>query len=83
MWVIPARDPPKQTGSPGSPAPHEDSDDSDHDSGRNSPASSRASSPARSVGSAVDELVVSSSSRSGSGSVTPSLSREPSDDDGG
>ena len=84
-WIIPARDPPKQTGSSGSPAPHEASDDSDHDSGRHSPASSRASSPARSVGSAAGDLVLSSSSssRSGSGSDTPSLSGEPSDDDGG
>ena len=82
-WIIPARDPPKQTGSPGSPAPHEVSDGSDRDSSRNSPASSWASSPAHSVGSAVDELAVSSSSRGDSGSDTPSLSGDPSDDDDG
>ena len=84
-WIIPARDPPKQTGSSGLPAPHEVSDDSDRDSGCSSPASSRASSPARSIGSTAGDLVLSSSSssRSGSGSDTPLLSGEPSDDDGG
>ena len=82
-WIIPARDPPKQTGSSGSPAPHEVSDGSDCDSGRNSQASSWASSPARSVGSVADELAMSSSSRGGSGSDTPSLSGDASDDDNG
>ena len=82
-WIIPAReDPPKQTGSTGSPA-HNASDGSDHDSGRSSPEGSRAVTPTFSVGSAagsvVHELVVSSSSRSGSGSETPSLSERSSD----
>ena len=87
-WIIPAReDPHKQTSSTGSPAPRDSSDDSDRDSRRNSPASSWASSPAHSVGSAASsvagDLLLSSSSWSGSGSDTPSLSRDPSDDDGG
>ena len=84
-WIIPARDPPKQTSSSSSPAHHQASDDSDRDSGCSSPASSRASSPARSVGSAAGDLVLSSSSssRSGSSSNMPPLSGEPSDDDGG
>ena len=77
-WIIPAREnPPKQTSSIGSPA-HDASDGSDHDSGRSSPEGSRAASPAFSVGSAagsvVNDLVLSLSSRSGSGSDTPSLS---------
>ena len=82
-WIIPAQeDPPKQTGSTGSPA-HDESDGSNHDSSRSSPEGSRAASPTFSIGSAassvVHELVVSSSSRSGSGSETPSLSKRSSD----
>ena len=66
-WIIPAReDPPKQTGSTGSPA-HDTSNGSDHDSGCSSPDSSRAASPARSAssaaGSVVNDLLLSSSSR--------------------
>ena len=87
VWIIPAReDPPKQTGSTGSPAHCDSLDSSDRDSRRDSPASSWASSPTRSVGSrngsAADDLLL-SSSRSGSGSETPSLSGGASDDDGG
>ena len=84
-WIIPVReDPPKQTGSTRSPA-HDASDGSDHDSGRSSLEGSRVVSPAHSVGSAagsmVNDLILSSSSRSGSGSDTPSLSGRSSDEE--
>ena len=82
-WIIPAQeDPAQQTGSAGSPT-RDASDESDHDSGRSSPAHSRAASPASSAGSAggsvLHDLVLSSSPRSGSGSETPALSGHPSD----
>ena len=82
-WIIPTReDPPEQTEPAGPPA-HNASDDSDRDSGRSSPAPSRPTSPAGSVcsaaGSMVRELVVSSSSRSGSSSDTASMSGGASD----
>ena len=82
-WIIPARgDPPRQTGSTGSPT-HDASDDSDWDSGCSSPEGSRAASPAPSVGSTAgsvaQELAMSSSSRSSSSSDTASMSRRASD----
>ena len=82
-WIIPAQeDPAPPTGSAGSPT-RDASDESDHDSGCSSPAHSRAASPAFSAGSAggsaLQDLALSSSPRSGSGSVTPSLSGHPSD----
>ena len=82
-WIIPAReDPPQRTCSTGSPA-HYASEGSDHDSGCNSPEGSRAATPTfsfgSSAGSAVRELIMSSSSRSGSGSETLSMSRRSSD----
>ena len=84
-WVIPLRDPkqpPKLAGSTGLPAHHEDiTGDSNRDSGHSSPASSWAASPARSVGSVVEELIVSSSSKSGRDSDTPAMSGDPSDDE--
>ena len=87
VWIIPAQeDPSKQTGSTGSPAHCDSVHGSDRDSGRDCPVSSRASSPARSVGSRDDSIagdLLLSPSRSGSGSDTPSLSGEASDDDGG
>ena len=82
-WIIPAReDPPTQTGSAGSPA-HDESDSSGQDSGCSSPEGSRPATPTLSggsvAGSVVEELVVSSSSRSGSGSETGSMSGRPSE----
>ena len=82
-WIIPAKeDPPEQTGSAGSPA-HDASDGSDRDSGRSSPGGSRPVSPVLSIGSAagsvVQDLIVSSSSRSSSSSETASMSGPVSD----
>ena len=84
-WIIPEPEPkcqPKPAGSTSSPAHHEDgTSDSDNDSGHSSPASSQPASPACSVGSMVEELVVSSSSRSDSGSDTLALPRDLSDNE--
>ena len=76
--VIPTRDPkqqPQLAGSTGSPAHHDNiTGDSDDDSGHSSLASSRSASPARSAGSVAGDLLVSSSSKSGSDSDTPAMS---------
>ena len=83
-WIIPPWEPkqlPKPAGSTDSPAHHEDiTGDSDHDSGCHSPASSWAASLVHSVGSMVEELIVSLSSESGSN--TPAMSGDLSDDEG-
>ena len=86
-WIIPPKeDPPTKPSSAGSPA-HDESDGSDRDSGRSSPEGSRPTSPvlseASGAGSAVQELAVSSSSRSGSGSETESMSGRSSDEEDG
>ena len=81
--IIPPRETkqkPKTAGSTGSPAHHEDvSGDSECDSGHSSPASSRSMSPARSTGSVARDLLVSSSSESGS--ETPAMSTALSSDE--
>ena len=85
LSVIPSRDPkqqPKLAGSTSSPAHQDDvAGDSDDDSGRSSLASSRGASPAHSAGSAAGDLLVSSSSESGSNSDTPAMSTVMSGDE--